>query len=244
MEAIVLAGGLGTRLRDVIVDLPKPMAPINGRPFLEFLLRSLARKGFRRVILSLGYLAETVSSYFGSNFAGLEIVYIVEDVPLGTGGAVRLALTACKQDHVFIFNGDTYTDLEVDQIERRWQSNRNPIIVGKRVLDTSRYGRMMVEGNLITGFTEKGQHGNGLINAGCYVLPVGEFDQFALNHHFSIETDYFVPAAMKMRLEVFVTDSIFIDIGIPEDYLLAQTILATNGALDFCVGWGEQMGDP
>ena len=114
MEAIVLAGGFGTRLRQVVTDVPKSMAPIAGRPFLEILLGSLARKGFQRIVLSLGFMAEKISDHFGTHFAGLELAYVVEETPLGTGGAVRLASTACTQDHVFVLNGDTYVDLEAD----------------------------------------------------------------------------------------------------------------------------------
>ena len=225
MEAIVLAGGFGTRLRPVVADVPKPMAPIGGRPFLEILLHSLASKGFKRVILSLGFMAEKISDHFGPRFAGLEITCVVEDIPLGTGGAVRLAMTATSKDHVYVFNGDTYIDLEVDQLERQWQANRSPVVVGKEVPDTSRYGRLLVESHRIIGFTEKGISGAGLINAGCYVLPTGLLDRFPINTPFSIEKDCLVPEVARGTVEVFVTEGMFIDIGIPEDYARAQQLL-------------------
>jgi len=152
MEAIVLVGGFGTRLRQVVTDVPKPMAPIAGRPFLGILLGSLAEKGFSRVVLSLGFMAEKISGHFGSQFAGLDLAYVVEDVPLGTGGATRLAVEACTQDHVFVFNGDTYLDLEVDLLEQQWQARRNPIVVGRQVPDTMRYGRLVVDGDRIIRF--------------------------------------------------------------------------------------------
>jgi D-glycero-alpha-D-manno-heptose 1-phosphate guanylyltransferase len=227
MEAIVLAGGFGTRLRPVVADVPKPMAPIAGRPFLEILLDSLARKGFKRVILSLGCMAEKISGHFGPNFAGLELVYVVEDTPLGTGGAVRLAMTAITQDHVFVFNGDTYMDLEVDQLERQWQKRMLPIVVGKQVPDTTRFGRLVVDKGRITGFTEKGIPGLGLINAGCYVLPAKMLERFPLNQPFSIETDCLVPEVARGKVEVFISEGLFIDIGIPEDYERAQSLLAS-----------------
>ena len=91
MEAIILAGGRGTRLRDVVPDLPKPMAQVAGRPFMEIILTLLSRQGFRRVVISLGYMAEKVVSHFGGHFAGMELEYVIEDSPLGTGGAVRVA---------------------------------------------------------------------------------------------------------------------------------------------------------
>lgn len=225
MEAIVLAGGFGTRLRQVVADVPKPMASIAGRPFLEILLGSLARKGFSRVVLSLGFMAERISDHFGARFAGMDITYVVEETPLGTGGAIRLALDACTQDHVFVFNGDTYLDLEVRSLERRWQAKRHPIVVGRQVPNTSRYGRLAVDGGRITCFAEKGIARPGLINAGCYVLAKDALVQFPLNQPFSIETDYLAPEVARATVEVFVTEGVFIDIGVPEDYARAQTLL-------------------
>lgn len=225
MEAIVLAGGLGTRLRGAVGDVPKPMAPIAGRPFLEIVLTALAHKGFSRAVLSLGFMAAKISGHFGNRFAGLEIAYAVEGTPLGTGGAVRLALEACNEDHVFIFNGDTFLELEVELLEQQWQANKYPIVVGRHVPDTERYGRLVVDGERITSFAEKGIRGAGLINAGCYALATDALARFPLNRPFSIENDYLVPEVTRGIVEVFVTKGAFIDIGIPEDYARAQTLL-------------------
>ena len=226
MEAIVLAGGLGTRLREVVPGLPKPMAPVAGRPFLEILLTTLARKGFRRVALSLGYMAEKVVAHFGNQFAGMELVYEIEDTPLGTGGAVRQALTRCHEGHVFVFNGDTYLDLEVSDVEARWQIHQVPIIVAREVPDTARYGRLNAVGERVIGFLEKGVAGPGLINAGCYVLPVAALNKFALGQAFSLETDFLAKIVGEQRIDLFVSNGHFIDIGIPEDYARAQSELA------------------
>lgn len=231
MEAVILAGGFGTRLRQVVPDLPKPMAPVAGRPFLEILLSGLAAKGVTRAVLSLGFMAESISSHFGARFAGIELAYVVEDTPLGTGGAVRLAMTACRDDHAFIFNGDTYLDLECVQVDQLWQSHRRPIIVGREVPDTSRYGRLLVEEGRVTGFAEKGAAGPGLINAGCYVLASDQLASagFSLYQPFSIETDYLALEVARQPVDVFVTQGQFIDIGVPEDYALAQTLLSAPG---------------
>lgn len=226
MEAIVLAGGLGTRLRQVVTDVPKPMAPVAGRPFLEILLGSLAQKGFSRAVLSLGFMAEKISDHFGARFKGLNLSYVVEDSPLGTGGAIRFATTVCDQEHVFVFNGDTYLDLEVEPLEQQWQAGRHPIVVGRQVPDTTRYGRLVVDGSRITRFAEKGIAGPGRINAGCYVLATDALAHFPLNQPFSIETDYLVPEVRHATVEIFETKGAFIDIGIPEDYARAQTLLA------------------
>jgi D-glycero-alpha-D-manno-heptose 1-phosphate guanylyltransferase len=226
MEAIILAGGFGTRLRQLVPDLPKPMAPVAGRPFLEILLSALASKGFKRVILSTGYMAEKISSYFGDQYAGMELSYVVEEQPLGTGGAVRLALTQCHEDHVFIFNGDTYLDLEVEAIEKLWQTHKRSIIVGREVLDTARYGRLLTANGSVSGFAEKGGAGPGLINAGCYVFCRHQLDSFQPYFAFSLETDYLATEVTHRLFDVFVTDGLFIDIGIPQDFQLAQTVLA------------------
>ena len=226
MEAIVLAGGFGTRLRQVVPDLPKPMAPVAGRPFLEILLDTLTQKGFTRVVLSLGFMSEKIIAHFGDCYAGMDMFYEVEQQPLGTGGAVRAALTRCKSDHVFVFNGDTYLDLEVDELESLWRSWRHPVIVVREVPDTERFGRVEMIDGRITAFREKGMSGAGLINAGCYVLPKDALDAFSLDYNFSLETEYFAKELHRIHFEGFVTRGHFIDIGVLEDYARAQIELA------------------
>lgn len=229
MEAIVLAGGFGTRLREVIPDLPKPMAPVAGRPFLEILLSMLASKGFNRVVLSLGFMSEKIINHFHHSYQSIELVYEVEDQPLGTGGALRAALQHCRADHVFIFNGDTYLDLEIDELERQWQKTNNPIIVVREIADTARYGRVDINEGRIQGFLEKGMDGVGLINAGCYVLPKNILNEFDVGRIFSLENDFFAKQFQYIHFDSFLTQGQFIDIGIPSDYELAQTQLAELG---------------
>ena len=226
MEAIVLAGGFGTRLREVVPDLPKPMAPIAGRPFLEILLSALARKGFTRIVLSLGFMAEKVIKHFGASYAGMELVYEVERQPLGTGGAIRAAMLRCSADHVFVFNGDTYLDLEVDDLENLWQASQHPVIVVREVPDTARFGRVEIQGGRVSAFREKGMTGKGLINAGCYVLPQGALDAFPIGQNFSLETEYLAKELQRIHFDGFVTQGHFIDIGVPEDFARAQNELA------------------
>jgi D-glycero-alpha-D-manno-heptose 1-phosphate guanylyltransferase len=226
MEAIILAGGFGTRLRQVVSDLPKPMAPVAGHPFLEILLTSLAAKGFHRVILSVGYMADKIVAHFGDQFLGMSLIYEIESSPLGTGGAIRRAMTKCMSDHVFVFNGDTYLDLEVVDVETHWQTQQLPIIVAIQVPDTTRYGCLKITDGRVSGFTEKGISGIGFINAGCYVLPTQILYEFPTNQPFSLEKDFLVLEVDKQRFNVFVTHGKFIDIGIPDDYYLAQTELA------------------
>jgi len=186
----------------------------------------LAAKGFTRVILSLGFMSEKISLHFGDSYLGMDLIYEVEGQPLGTGGAIRAALAHCEKDHAFIFNGDTYLELEVDELEKLWQESHNPVIVVREVPDTARFGRVDISDGRVTDFLEKGESGLGLINAGCYVLPKYALDKFSLGQPFSIETDFFIKNLHHIRFDGFITQGLFIDIGVPVDYALAQTELA------------------
>lgn len=225
MEAIVLAGGFGTRLRQAVPDLPKPMAPIASRPFLEILLSVLAKKGITRVVLSLGYMSDKIISHLGNYYSGMNLDYEIESHPLGTGGAIRAAMMHCSEDHVFVFNGDTYLDIELEELECLWNSTHQPVVVVREVEDTSRFGRVEIKNNFITAFCEKGISGPGFINAGCYVLPKDALNNFVINEPFSLETDYIAKSLNDNGFKSFITRGQFIDIGVPEDYMLAQKIL-------------------
>jgi D-glycero-alpha-D-manno-heptose 1-phosphate guanylyltransferase len=226
MEAIILAGGLGTRLRQEVPDLPKPMAPIAGKPFLECLLVNLAAKGFTKIIISVGYLSNKISDYFGDNYSGLALVYVVEQYPLGTGGAIRKALQHCTEEYVFVFNGDTYIDLDIAKIKQLLLNIDSPIVVVRQVPDTDRYGRIEVnDEGCISSFSEKGISGIGLINAGCYVLPRNALNDFPEDKPFSLELEYLKKNVNTQKISAFVSQGYFIDIGIPEDYMSAQTEL-------------------
>jgi D-glycero-alpha-D-manno-heptose 1-phosphate guanylyltransferase len=226
MEAVILAGGFGTRLRSVVPDLPKPMAPVAGRPFLEILLHSLAQRGVQRVVLSLGYRAELIQAHFGTRFAGIDVICEVETQPLGTGGALLRALHHCDSDVALVVNGDTFLDFDLGSLSAQWQAQGRPIIIGRRVADTARYGHLRVAKGVITAFEEKGASGPGLINTGHYLLPTNLLAGHALPPAFSFESDFIVPRLGALGLAVFETDGLFIDIGIPEDYRRAQAELA------------------
>lgn len=227
MQAIVLAGGLGTRLRGIVSNVPKPMAPIQGRPFLDILLTKLSLNGFRRVVLAVGYLSEVIVNYFGARFAGMDIDYVVEDSPLGTGGAVRFATTKITADHVYVLNGDTFLNLEFTAVEALWNAHKEQIMVARHVANTARYGRLVVFGQKITGFLEKGVEGAGLINGGAYVLRSDALNDFPIGKNFSLETEYFQVMVENTPLRPFITQGHFIDIGVPDDFLRAQTELMT-----------------
>jgi D-glycero-alpha-D-manno-heptose 1-phosphate guanylyltransferase len=227
MEAIVLAGGLGTRLASRLHGLPKPMAPIAGRPFLEILLTQLRRSGCTRVLLSVGHQHAVIQEHFGAAFDGLAIDYVIESVPLGTGGAIRLALAEAREESVLVLNGDTF--LNADYAAMLGFHAVQGAAVTLAVVhcdDVSRYGGVTLEGRRIVGFQEKGRSGPGYISAGTYVLARNLAWPPALPEKFSIERDFFVPEVARLRPAAYKVDGFFLDIGIPEDLDRAQTELA------------------
>jgi len=226
VEVIILAGGFGTRLRSVLPNVPKPMAPIGEKPFLQILLEKLSEEKVKKVILSLHFMAGKIQDYFGSNFLGMEIECLVEKTPLGTGGAIRLCLENCKEEKVFVFNGDTYLDIDLKDLTRLWDQRQCPILVGRHVDDLSRYGALEIKDGIVTGMSEKAGVGAGLINAGCYVLPRNIFDSFASRKTFSFEKDFLQNNLKEKGFAFYEAEGSFIDIGIPEDYVRAQALLS------------------
>ena len=220
LEAIVLAGGLGTRLRSVVSDLPKPMAPINGKPFLEYILNYLKKNEVTRVVLSVGYKWETIKEYFGNSFENIELIYSVEDEPLGTGGAIKKALTVCDKNNIFIINGDTFFDVNLQNLELKDFCKIQLSL--KPMNNFDRYG--CVETNIegfVTTFTEKGFREYGNINGGIYLIAKNIFDEFDLGEKFSFE-EFMQNNFKQLNISTKVFDNYFIDIGIPEDYQKAQ----------------------
>lgn len=229
MQAIVLAGGLGTRLRSVVPDLPKPMAPVAGRPFLAWVLDRLVDAGFERAVLAVGYRHAAIRDHFGEAYRGMALRYSVEDAPLGTGGAIRLAAEHISAQPVFVLNGDTYLEFDFQaMLAAHRQSPSSLSVAVCHVPDVSRYGALELEGNHIHGFLEKGRAGPGFINAGVYLLGSEILRQIPAGEPFSFEQQLLVPRVQEFRPLAFVTDGRFIDIGIPEDFERAQRLFANQ----------------
>lgn len=222
-EAIILAGGFGTRLASV-VDVPKPMAPINDIPFLEYILNYLAKHQVTKIHLAVGYKHQVIVDYFGETYKNCTLNYVVEDTPLGTGGAVKKALKEVTSDQVFIINGDTFFDVDLIQMENHFNlKNATVSLALKPMKDFDRYGVVEVdETNRILAFKEKQHCENGAINGGIYLLKTNIFKELDFPEQFSLEQDYFDKYCSHANFFGFISDTYFIDIGIPTDYSKAQ----------------------
>ncbi len=228
MQAIILAGGFGTRLRQVVPDLPKPLAPVAGRPFLAIVLEQLRAQGFTKAMLAVGYRHEAIRAAFGERFGALRLSYSVEDQPLGTGGAIRLAARACSNQDVFVLNGDSFVELDFVAMRTAHQRAAARLTVcAVEVADASRYGRLLVEDSCLVGFAEKGSAGSGLINAGVYLMRRDLLETLGLPEAFSFELDVLAARLQALRPLVHRASGRFIDIGVPEDYARAQGMFAS-----------------
>ena len=222
-EAVVLAGGLGTRLRAVVSEVPKPLAPVAGRPFLLWLLDGLARQGIFRVVLATGYMAGKVREAIGPRHAGMEILHAEEPAPLGTGGAIWTALGHCGGERVFVLNGDTWLGAALTPIAA--QAPAADLVMAVRpVADRSRYGAVRVAGDRVLGLEEKGPGGPGLVNAGLYLMRRDLPARRPMPAAFSLEAEVLArPGEFDIRAHP--TEAPFLDIGTPEDFARAQALI-------------------
>ena len=216
MEVIILAGGFGTRLQSVVPDVPKPMALINGKPFLEYLLEYLSRYKATKIILSVGYKANIIKEYFKIRYKDIPIVYSEEDQPLGTGGAIKKALQFTANNRCLVLNGDSFFSIDLDKFYEK--TAKDKIAIGiKKMINFDRYGSVEVENDKITAFTEKRFTDEGYINSGIYAVSKQIFDD--------IEDDTFSFELFLQNQEdiaAYIADGYFIDIGIPLDYEKAK----------------------
>ncbi|HIP13104.1 MAG TPA: D-glycero-D-manno-heptose 1-phosphate guanosyltransferase [Arcobacter sp.] len=223
MEAIILAGGFGTRLQSVVKDVPKPMADINGRPFLEYILDLLANQGITDVILSVGYKKDIIKKHFKSKYKNINICYSVEELPLGTGGAIKKSLKMCKSPDVFVLNGDTYFNVNLNNLLKRYKELDCSLILSlKTMYNSDRYGSVMLKDNYISNFLEKTYKEKTLINGGVYIVKKNIFNNIELDNIFSFETDFLEKQIRNMNIGYLISTGYFIDIGVPEDYKKAQ----------------------
>ncbi|HEY3789059.1 MAG TPA: nucleotidyltransferase family protein [Urbifossiella sp.] len=224
ISAAILAGGLGTRLRAVVADRPKVLAPVAGRPYLAYLLDQLVGAGIRETTLLVGYAADQVQATFGEHYRGMTLQYSVECEPLGTGGAIRMALPLLREKTILLLNGDSYCDVDVNAlVEFHNHHGGRATLTLAQVEDASRYGRVqLLETQRIARFEEKsGAAEPGWINAGIYVLNRSDLEQIPPECAVSLEREI-LPGMVAAGNVFGFPGGRFIDIGTPQSYAEAD----------------------
>ncbi|HWJ29139.1 MAG TPA: sugar phosphate nucleotidyltransferase [Flavisolibacter sp.] len=229
-EAIILAGGLGTRLRSAVPDLPKCMAPVAGRPFLSYVIDQLRMQGVEQFIFSLGYKAEAIQNYLNDNYPTLCYSVVVEDEPFGTGGAIHLAMQKVTGNNVLIANGDTLFRIQLNTLHKTHISQQAECTLAlKPMTEFDRYGVVEInDSGRIISFREKQFYEDGLINGGVYLLNKSAFLENKFPEKFSFEKDYLEKGFKQKSFYGSVQNGYFIDIGIPEDFAKAQLDLKAS----------------
>jgi D-glycero-alpha-D-manno-heptose 1-phosphate guanylyltransferase len=224
VHVLILAGGLGTRLRSAVSDRPKVLAEVGVRPFITYLLDKIRQAGFPAATLLIGYKGEMVEAELGLNYMGMQLGYSVEVSPLGTGGAIRAAARAIPCQLILVLNGDTYFDLDFRSLVEQ-ASVESDLMACRRVADVGRYGAVQLDpSGRVTALAEKGAEGAGLINGGTYVLNRQAIASWP-DPVFSIETDYFPKRVADDCLDGVACEGVFIDIGVPDDLQRASEVL-------------------
>lgn len=226
VTAAILAGGLGTRLRPVVADRPKVLAPVGGRPYLTYLLDQLAAASVREVVLLTGHGADQVRDALGETYAGLRLIYSAEPAPLGTAGAIRRALPHLSAPAVLLLNGDSYCDVDLAAFGRSHRERRADVsLVLARVPDASRFGQVRVRpGGRVVRFEEKGETCRaGWVNAGVYLLDRTLVGEVPSSRPASLERDLLPAWVTGRRVCGFRCRGRFLDIGTPQSYAEAES---------------------
>ena len=224
MECIVLAGGLGTRLRSSIGDYPKCMAPVNDRPFLYYIFNYLERQRCNSVILSLGYRHEVVTDWLQTQQPSFHIKYVIEDTPLGTGGGIQLALKETVNENITVLNGDTLFHADLSELMLLHTQHASATTLAlKKMQRFDRYGTVQTDDkDCIIAFEEKRYKDTGWINGGIYAISKPAYLSKNLPQKHSFEKDYLEAFVQQHAFYGMHSQGYFIDIGIPEDYNRAQ----------------------
>lgn len=223
-EAIILAGGFGTRLQEAVPDVPKSLAPVAGRPFLYYVINYLRSQGITRIIFSLGYKHELIEEFLRKEFPSLDYEVAIESEPLGTGGAIRFACEKCKTSDVVVTNGDTIFKADIRELNQVHAEKKSDCTLAlKPMTDFDRYGAVEIDDdNVIASFHEKKFYQKGLINGGLYILNRNAFLQKCNLKKFSFEKDFLETWYGEKKMHGVIQDGYFIDIGIPADFEKAQ----------------------
>ena len=223
-QAIILAGGLGTRLRSAVPDLPKCMAPVAGKPFVTYVIDYFQLQGINEFIFALGYKSEIIIDYINQQYPNLKTAFSIEQELLGTGGAIRLACRQATHENILVLNGDTIFKIDLKKLcDFHLSSSADCTLSLKPMKDFDRYGVVELDGkNRISNFKEKQHYNSGLINGGVYALNVNAILNEALPDKFSFEKEYLESLYTSRKIFGQIQDGYFIDIGVPSDYDQAQ----------------------
>jgi len=223
-QAIILAGGLGTRLQSAVSNVPKCIAPVAGKPFLHYVINYFQQQGVNEFIFSLGYMSEIIEEYLQLHHQNLVYQIVVEKEPLGTGGAIQLACTKATQKDVVILNGDTFFEVDVQSIMSFHQQQQAACTLSLKTMQQfDRYGVVEMDKNsTIYSFKEKQYYDQGLINGGVYVVNIHQFLSNTFPQKYSFEKEYLEKYVGEGKFTGIEQQGYFIDIGIPEDFNKAQ----------------------
>lgn len=229
-EAIILAGGLGTRLREAVPELPKCMAPVAGHPFLKYVIDYYRSQGIQKFILSLGYKHESIEEYLAEHYSDLDYSTVIETEPLGTGGAIFKSAAEASSSDVLVLNGDTLFKIDVAAVAAFHAAKKADCTLSlKEMHNTDRYGIVETDSTgRILSFKEKSFYETARINGGVYALNVDTFLKEIFPEKFSFEKEYFEKLYGERNMYGLLQDGYFIDIGIPSDYNKAQHDFKTN----------------
>tara|TARA_B100000315_G_scaffold228118_1_gene236551 strand:+ start:20 stop:709 length:690 start_codon:yes stop_codon:yes gene_type:complete len=229
MEAIILAGGFGKRLQGKIGDVPKPMALVNNRPFLDYLMDYLIKYKVKRVILSVYYKYQIIKNHYNRRYHKINILYSIDTEALGTGGAIKVALLMADDDNVLVINGDTYFDVNLTRLYNKHVENNNDLTLSlKPMKNFERYGFVETDSNgQVISFNEKKYCDHGSIDGGIYLINRSIFNSFESRKKFSFN-DFIMNNLNSLKVGSLLCDELFIDIGTPEDYNKAHKIMANH----------------
>ena len=224
MDAIILAGGLGTRLKTVVNDVPKPMAIVNNKPFIYYVLNWLIQNGVTKIIMSIGYKWDVIHDYCGKLWRGVPVEYSIEEKPLGTGGGILKALDLIQHPTTLVVNGDSLYNIELVKFLKYHQNSSNDVSIAlRKVKDGGRYGSVeLAENGRITHFHEKTPKTNCFINGGVYAIEKSALYNMEVPGKFSFEEEFLPSNLSDLKIGGYSSNEFFIDIGVPEDFQKAQ----------------------
>lgn len=230
MIAILLAGGLGTRLHSVTKDLyPKCLAPVNDKPFVHYLIDLLYSQGITNYVVAVSHLSDQVIESLGKYYPHLNMTFSIEVEPLGTGGAIKQALSYCKGQDAIVFNADSFVEFSIKDFLQSRQTTADVNIVCVSVPDISRFGAADIEDNgTLRKFFEKGRTGPGFINAGVYHFEYEKGTQLMAHFPGKFSFEHDILSSQNTAVSCFKTEGLFFDIGTPSDFIKAHSLIELN----------------